>query len=448
MTRLPGSLLIVTTSMAEAEKAADALRALGITVGLLEVKALLFTPPDQLERMVGEEASKYDLVVVPGTYPYDLSGLGGRYVKGPEGLRLLVDVITSFGVDVLSASLPFEKANPDLVEDLAKRRLSEIRSRSSPIPVAPPPISVLSEVLISERGVDEEVIARAEALVADGADYVVLAPVKSGLENEAARIADELRARLPNVRLGLDSDLGSLARLSDLFEILLSVPARAASSSFRWARSRELVITAGPEEETYVEAALREADRWDVRPILDPIALPTPSPGLIGTIERLRHLARFRVPKMIGASNVVELLDADTSGSVALLTSLAAELGVSALLVEEASPKARGLTAEARAAADMVSLALLWGKSAKDLGVSLLNSKLKALQASMGGVKVTGVKTSGAELELRDGTKILVDCREPCPLGRLAAVQDPAVASFAAVLLYRACLPWSSRWSC
>ena len=448
MTRLPGSLLIVTTSREEAERAAEDLRALGITVGLLEVKGLLFTPPDQLERMVEKEASKYDLVVLPGTYPYDLSGLGGKYVKGPEGLWLLLDVITSFGVDALSPSLPFEKANPDLLESLARRRLSEMRSRSSPIPAAPPPISVLSEVLIGESGAGEEVIARAEALVADGADYVVLAPVKSGLVDEVAGIADELRARLPGVRLGLDSDLGSLARLSDRFDILLSLPARAASSGLGWARSRELVVTAGPEEETYVEEALREAEKWGVRPVLDPIALPTPKPGLIGTIERLRFLARFRAPKMIGASNVVELMDADTSGSVALLTSLAAELGVSALLVEEASPKARGLTAEARAAADMASLALLWGKSAKDLGVSLLNSKLKTAQASMGGVEVRQEGSSGAELQLRDGTKIYVDCRDPCPLGRLAAVKDPGVASFAAVLLYRACLPWSSRWRC
>ena len=445
---MPGSLLIVTTSRPDAERAADGLRALGIAVGVLEVRELLFTPPDQLERVVGKEAPKYDLVVVPGTYPYDLSGLGGRYVKGPEGLWLLLDVITSFGVDVLSPSLPFEKANPDLVEAIARRRLSEMRSRSSPIPASPPPISVLSEVLISDKGVDDEVIVRAEALVADGADYIVLAPVRGGLEQVAARVADELRTRLPGVRLGLDSDLGSLARLSDRFEILLSVPARAASSGLGWVQSRELVITVGPEDEKYVEAALREAERWGVRPVLDPIALPTPSPGLVGTIERLRYLAGFRAPKMIGLSNVVELMDADTSGSAALLTSLAAELGVSALLVEEASPKARGLTAEARAAADMVSLALLWGKSAKDLGVSLLNSKLKAPQASMGGVKVREVGSSGAELELRDGTKIQVDCRDPCPLERLAPAQDPVVASFAAVLLYRACLPWSSGWRC
>ncbi len=448
MRRAPGSLLIVTSSSPEAERAAGELRALGVSVGVVEIPGLLFTPPERLEVLVREAASRYDLVIVPGTYPYDLSRLGGRYLKGPEGLGLLVDVVRSFGVDVLNPTTPFEKANPELLEALARSRLEELRARSSPIPASPPPIAVLSEVLLTDGLGDDEVRHRVEYRVAEGADYVVLAPLKGDLPKDVARIADDLRAWLRGVKLGLDSDVGSLAQHADRFDVLLSVPARTASSGLQWASSRELVVTVGPDEVTFVEPVLREAEKSGSRAILDPVALPTPRPGLSGVIGRLQALAKYRAPKMIGASNVVELIDADTSGSIALLTSLAAETGVTAVLVEEASPKARGLTSEARAAADMASLALLWGKPAKDLGVSLLNSKTKVPYASMGDVTVRALGVSEAEVERRGGTKVIVDCRGPCPLEDLAVMQDARAAALAATLLYRVCLPWSARWRC
>jgi hypothetical protein len=80
----------------------------------------------------------------------------------------------------------------------------------------------------------------------------------------------------------------------------------------------------------------------------------------------------------------------DSIGRVAaaLLTSLASEASVSAVMVEEASAKARGLTFEARIASDMASLALAWGKAAKDVSLALLNSKLKHYITEVNGVRV------------------------------------------------------------
>jgi len=72
------------------------------------------------------------------------------------------------------------------------------------------------------------------------------------------------------------------------------------------------------------------------------------------------------------------VMKGDSIGRVAaaLLTSLASEANVSAVMVEEASAKARGLTFDARIASDMASLALAWGKAAKD--VSLAPAELQA----------------------------------------------------------------------
>ncbi len=439
------SLLIVTSSRDDAERAASELRALGLDVNVLEVPDLLFTPPDVLLRALGDAPRAYDYVVLPGTYPWDLKHLGGRFVKGPEGLGLLVDVIRRYGIDVLNPTQPFEKANPDLLEALARLRLEELRARASPIPESPPPLSVLSEVPVQGGGSYDEVRERVYSVVADGADYVVLAPMGPD-PSSVVKYAEELRGSLRGVRLGLDADEATLRRYAQDFDLLLSVTARGATD-LTWASSREVVITVRDGDLGLVERALRACERAGARPVLDPIAMPTPRPGLLGTITRLQALSGYRAPKMIGASNVVELMDADTSGSIALLSSLAAELGVSAVMVEEASPKARGLTREARDAADMVSLSLAWGKSAKDLGVSLLNSKMKVDRSERGDLKVRAAGRTRVEVNYAD-LVAAVDCRDVCPLGQLTAIPDERSRTLAAVLVYRLCLPWSSAWRC
>jgi len=170
-------LLLVTSSPLEAEVAASGLRAMGFQVDVMELRGLLFTPPDELWRALSGQAARYDHVIVPGTYPWDLSEYGRKVLKGPEGLGLLVDVIKGYGIDVLSPSQPFEKANPELLQEIAQRRLREMRSGLTGIPVTPPPIAVISEVPVKRGIAGEELEAVIASLVADGADYVVLAPL-------------------------------------------------------------------------------------------------------------------------------------------------------------------------------------------------------------------------------------------------------------------------------
>ncbi|MCE4622054.1 MAG: hypothetical protein F7B19_01910 [Desulfurococcales archaeon] len=112
--------------------------------------------------------------------------------------------------------------------------------------------------------------------------------------------------------------------------------------------------------------------------ILDPVLQPAISPGVMEGFYAALLLRRDGFgPLMLGINNVFELLDADTSGSIGLLVSLAAESGSSLVLVSEESAKSRGATIEAVVASRMASLALYYGSPPKDFPFRLFMVKEK-----------------------------------------------------------------------
>lgn len=358
--------------------------------------------------------------------------------KGPEGLGLLAQLLEKGDLN-LSKDLSLEKYRPDLVSAMAREALGSLRNREL-IPIRPPPVRVLSEIAIKGSERVEEIADTAKTLAADGADVVVLAPIT---EKAEGMLMDVLAAISDvKIALGLDARSEVLSKYSSEFEVLLSLrPWQLRDLS--WASGKYLVITVSNDSEiSLVRDYMKHAISQGVRPILDPVIRPPLVPGLWGSLERLAALRELSAPMMVGLSNAVELMDADTTGSAAMLTFISVELGASALLVEEASFKARGLTAEARTAADMASLSLMWLKPPKDVGVSLLSSKLKWGAVNGGNFEVRLLGRD--EIEVKLGNKTLtLSCRDKCPPKALGAVNPSLI-----IAVYRACLPWSSRWSC
>jgi dihydropteroate synthase len=80
---------------------------------------------------------------------------------------------------------------------------------------------------------------------------------------------------------------------------------------------------------------------------------------------------------MMGLSNVYELIDADTHSVIALLTSIAMELGVSVLLVTEESRKSINAVYEVVKTRDMVYRAYIRKSHPIDTGIDLLVIKEK-----------------------------------------------------------------------
>jgi len=106
--------------------------------------------------------------------------------------------------------------------------------------------------------------------------------------------------------------------------------------------------------------------------IADPLLQPVGS-GLVQSLKKFRNIG---YPLFFGAGNVVELLDADSTGANALLAGMAKEVGASIIFTCENSDKTSGSIREMRRATEMMSLCD--DRSfPKDLGIDLLVLKEK-----------------------------------------------------------------------
>ena len=132
-----------------------------------------------------------------------------------------------------------------------------------------------------------------------------------------------------------------------------------------------------------LERNIESAQRHGVKNLIaDPVLEPIDPSGSAGTFQSLMayHGLKHKmpdVPLLMGLCNVSELIDVDSHGVNATLTMLAAEIGVSLLLVVERSIKTIRSTAEAKIAAQMVAIAYKKEAPPKDLGLNLLILKDK-----------------------------------------------------------------------
>jgi len=245
----------------------------------------------------------------------------------------------------------------------------------------PPPLLVWGNAYHGPRGVEE-----ALRLEAAGAHAIVYSASPGACEGY----------------------LAALKRLNrELTVPLLADPAPCAGFEDSWAAGADGLLTLTPESLEHVDESLRRGPAWVLAPslppardprvrasqlsqalsrarslgyrniVLDPVAEPPVYPGALAGLEAARLASSLGAPTMLGAENIVELVDADSHGVLALLAALAAEAGVTALLVGEHSHKTRGAVAEAVAAAALASAALKHGTPPKDYPVRLLPWKGK-----------------------------------------------------------------------
>ncbi|UXD22725.1 hypothetical protein IPA_07710 [Ignicoccus pacificus DSM 13166] len=109
--------------------------------------------------------------------------------------------------------------------------------------------------------------------------------------------------------------------------------------------------------------------------LVDPVL--SPPWNLLESLIAYKELSALNYPMMMGLSNVVELVDFDSPGVNSLLVTLAAELGVSVLMVTEHSDKCLDSWYEVKVASAMASVAKNKGTLPKDLGMDMLIVKEK-----------------------------------------------------------------------
>jgi len=118
--------------------------------------------------------------------------------------------------------------------------------------------------------------------------------------------------------------------------------------------------------------------------------LQTPiKPGFLNSIydyiilhDRITALKGVKYPLFMGFNNVTELIDADSSGILALLSLIAAELDVGGILVTEYSNKSVGVINETKKAINLAYLSKISKMPPINLGLNsfITKNKLKSLQ--------------------------------------------------------------------
>jgi dihydropteroate synthase-like protein len=167
-------------------------------------------------------------------------------------------------------------------------------------------------------------------------------------------------------------EAGAVVGMSVLPHLLDKVPRHVAEE-------KGFVVLVNNPSETSKQILRKHTERgWKL--IVDPVMYPSVYPGTLPSLMRAYTLKKeVKMPILLGINNVYELMDADTTGTIPLLTALSAEAGASILLVTEQSDKAKGSLLEARIAADLISLSLYYSTPPKDYPLRLLVAKQKRL---------------------------------------------------------------------
>ena len=250
------------------------------------------------------------------------------------------------------------------------------------VPQRPPPVLVAADIYASgdPQGSLEEI----HRVAGEGASIIVVGARRGTPRDPYLRLV-----RLASKDYTVFADPGSIASPVEAYEAgahgYMSLTPAGLEAVPEWLReAMAFVLIPGrlgaPQQRAReLEEAVRRASGLGYRKvILDPVLQPPVRPGAFPGLVALYLLGgRVPHPLMAGIHNVYELLDADTTGSIGLLTVLAAEAGASIVLVGEESPKSRGAVLEAATASALAGLSLAYNTPPKDYPYRLLWLKEK-----------------------------------------------------------------------
>ncbi|MEN2999983.1 MAG: hypothetical protein ABDH61_05355 [Acidilobaceae archaeon] len=376
--------LVLLTTLPQLPEVERALEGLGYSVRVVRVSDLR---PKSVAKAL--EGLSYDYALVPGSSPYDYSGVP-RVVKGTVSAHALPFLLKVVPPSSLSPSLSAEKAAGDRMREVAEEALRALPRTIAfsigalEVPARPPPMLLASDVYHKEGRSAEETAEEAMYREREGANLIVLSADLRAEEGDYLRALEEVmnacKVPIAADAGGLETmvkamDMGASIGMSLSYSLLPEVPKRL--------RDRPYVII--PERmgswreraEELRRALQRARELGYEKVIMDPVVNPPVYPGSLQSLAAAQELSDLGTPLLLGLNNAVELMDVDTHASVAVLVFLAAEAGVSIVMVGEESYKARGNTREGRNAIAMAMAALALRTPPKDIGYDALKFKKK-----------------------------------------------------------------------
>ena len=342
--------------------------------------------------------TKYDLIITPGLLIGDISDVCDKYgIKCFKGSRFagdlprVLDAVVN-GVE-LSTKEPADKFIDKISIDPATEafldKVSEaFRLRDLVIPSRSPPLLIASEIVVSgDLNKDLErinKISRYSDIVIIGTDIDSDKPeyirdLFREVSSEVNKVLAIDSLNIKEIKSAVYEGASLIMNLSRTFEYWLD-ELGSLTKDLGYVVVPDYVGEGTAEERAKycVEEYEYFRSRGLEKIILDPVA----PPPLFGSIEALYAISILKkrlekVPVLLGAANIYELIDADPIGSIALLTAIAVETGASIILATEESWKTRGSSEYLRRSVDMVHRAYLRKSPPIDVGVDLFVAKSK-----------------------------------------------------------------------
>ena len=272
--------------------------------------AALMTEPILMRRL--PRPLDADRVIVPGRCRADLARLtqefGRPFQRGPDELRDLPEFFGNAGAAI----------------DLSRHSLR-----------------IFAEIVEASQISLEAILARAEALCADGADVIDLGCLPDTPFPHLEDAVRELKAR--GLAVSVDSAdpdelrRGGIAGADYLLSLTEGNLAIAEETG-----ARPVLIPAQHGDIASLCRAAEAAQKRGLRAILDPVIDPIHF-GFAASLWRYREV-RARLPDaemLMGTGNLTELTDADSVGVTALLLGICSELSIANVLAVRVSPHTR-----------------------------------------------------------------------------------------------------------
>ncbi|NJD53910.1 MAG: dihydropteroate synthase-like protein [Candidatus Methanoperedens sp.] len=383
------NILVVTGKLADNTVKASVNGRADVLV--LDIEVAAFTTPALLRRFLPPK--KYDLILIPGLAKGDFQGLekeiGIPVRLGPKHAVDLGFVLSFSGLD-FSSSTPACELLTGKKHSNALRRVFELeQTADSPLFLKSVKIGGNSRMKVMAEIVDAGSMSRNELIdkiiyfVECGADIIDLG-ISLDASTSKVRAAVETARSVTDVPLSIDTlDPDLINEAVDAgIDIVLSLNSKNIDKVKDKIIRHHTASVIIPDQTGDIESLFRNMKFARDLGIQNIIADPVLEPAGHGLTQSINRYYEFRnrdrtTPLFFGLGNVTELIDADSIGIHAILTSVAMELDANILFTPEFSHKAHNSVNELKTASMMMMLSRDRRSAPKDLGVDMLTIKEK-----------------------------------------------------------------------
>ncbi len=359
---------------------------------VLDVDVAAFITPALLRSSLPRK--KYDLILIPGLASGDFSGLEKEIIMpvrlGPKHAVDLGFVISyadalTFSSKIPACELLLGKRRSDAlgrVKELEQNAVASLFVRGVKLG-GNSRMKVMAEIVDAGHLTEKELTNKILYFAEKGADIIDLGISLDTTEKEVKNAVETARP-VANMPLSIDTlepELINVA-LDSGIDIVLSLNSENMNGVKENVIKRNAAVVIIPDCIEELESLFSNIEMAKNSGIANIIADPVLEPVGHGIADSINRYYEFRkrdkmTPLFFGSGNVVELMDADSIGSNALLSGIAMELEASIVFTPEFSHKAHGSVFELRTASMMMMLARERGAAPKDLGIDMLVMKEK-----------------------------------------------------------------------